>query len=68
LDEQQKSDSGNDQQQQQQQKLRRSKRIEDNSLRNVQQFPNQQQSRDTLKLKLARSNFVKRARIDIQNK
>ena len=59
LDEQQKSDSWNDQQQQ----LRRSKRIENNSLRNAQQ---QQQiagseSRDTLKLNLRRSKRIEQA-------
>jgi hypothetical protein len=59
LDEQQKSDSGNDQQQQ---KLRRSKRIaaaadENNSLRNVQKFSNQQP--DTLKLR--RSKRIEQA-------
>jgi hypothetical protein len=59
LDEQQKSDSGNDQQQQQQ--LRRSKRIENNSLRNAQQISNQQQSRDTLKLNLRRSKRIEQA-------
>jgi transposase InsO family protein len=61
LDEQQKSDSWNDQQQQ----LRRSKRIENNSLRNAQQISNQQQQqiagsepRDTLKLNLRRSKRI----------